>query len=500
MMPAGNLTRMVAANTLRSRRHFVLSAFGIVIGIATFVVFLASTEQVGTVLEKIFPVEQVQVVAPRASLLGKDISKKLDDAIVEKIRSRPEVERADPTSVVPRMALAFPAFGRGDFEGNDLKFEVGGFADGINADYVNDDDRTRELFKDWDAMIGDPKRVSCSPPPRDPDEEVIQSPRIRPKDGTADPLRYYNPCPQPDRYYCDDSDRTCHHRVPVVMSPTMIELYNGQFAKSHGLPIADVDFVKFVTARGGLNAMRFSVGLGLTTIAGSNTQISRRKVRRVEAVLVGISHKAMPIGMTMPIGYIQRWNREFLGEDAATAYSSIIVRLKDKNRIAVFAQWLQDDLDLRLEDSLGEKFATALFVIRLVLILISLVIITISSINIAHNFFMQVTERRRELGLLRAVGATQSDVLMVVLGEAALIGLIGGLLGLVLGIAVAAGVDWGSAHYLPRFPYKPTSWFHFKWWIVLGGLACSTGFSVLGGYLPARRASTMEPAQALTQN
>jgi len=133
-------------------------------------------------------------------------------------------------------------------------------------------------------------------------------------------------------------------------------------------------------------------------------------------------------------------------------------------------------------------------------VLISLVIITISSINIAHNFFMQVTERRRELGLLRAVGATQSDVLLVVLGEAALIGLIGGLIGLAIGVALAAGIDWGSAHYLPRFPYKPSSWFHFKWWIVAGGLVCSTGFSVLGGYLPARRASTMEPAQALTQN
>ena len=47
---------------------------------------------------------------------------------------------------------------------------------------------------------------------------------------------------------------------------------------------------------------------------------------------------------------------------------------------------------------------------------------------------MQVTERRRELGLLRAVGATQRDVRMVVLGEAALIGLIGGLLGVLLGI------------------------------------------------------------------
>jgi putative ABC transport system permease protein len=499
MMPARNLARMVVANTLRSRRHFILSAFGIVIGIATFVVFLASTEQVGTVLEKIFPVEQVQVVAPRASLLGKDISKKLDDSIVEKIRSRPEVDRADPTAVVPRMTLAFPAFGRGDFEGNDLKFEVGGFADGINPDFVTDDDRTRELFKDWDGIAGDPQRVACEPPPHDPLEEVIQSPPA-PKGKASRPGVYYNPCPKPDRYYCDEADRMCHHRVPIVMSPTMIELYNGQFAKSHGLPIADTDFVKFVTQRGGLSAMRFSIGLGLTTIAGTNANISQHKVRRVEGVLVGISHKAMPIGMTMPIQYIQRWNRDFLGEDAATAYSSIIVRLKDRNQIAVFSQWLQDELDLRLEDSLGEKFATALFVIRLVLVLISLVIITISSINIAHNFFMQVTERRRELGLLRAVGAAQIDVLMVVLGEAALIGLIGGLLGLLLGVVLASGVDWGSAHYLPRFPYKPDSWFHFKWWIVLGGLLCSTGFSVLGGYLPARRASTMEPAQALTQN
>jgi putative ABC transport system permease protein len=204
--------------------------------------------------------------------------------------------------------------------------------------------------------------------------------------------------------------------------------------------------------------------------------------------------------MTMPIQYIQRWNREYLGEEAATTYSSIIVTLSDRNQLAPFGQWLQDSLDLRLEDSLGEKFATVLFVIRLVLVLISLIIIAISAINIAHNFFMQVTERRRELGLLRAVGATQADVRRVVLGEAALIGLIGGVLGVLFGMAMAQGVDYASAHYLPRFPYKPTTWFHFKWWIVSGGLLCAAGFAVLGGYLPARKASKMEPAQALTQN
>ncbi|NVB84190.1 MAG: ABC transporter permease [Kofleriaceae bacterium] len=546
MMPIGNLSKMVVANTLRSPRHFVLSAFGIVIGIATFVVFLASTEQVSAVLEKIFPLEQVQVVAPRAVLGTLDVSKKLDDNIVQTILKRPEVKQA-----IPRMNLVFPAFGRGSFEGNDLKFEVGGFADGVDPSFVRDDPRIIELFKDWQSDEKDPHRIACVPPPKTDDDEVIQSPKAPPKgrqtkvptsngwdsqpapaptpqtppaDGSAATAapdsgsgsvavtpaptgayvagkngEYLNPCPEPDRYYCDEETLRCEHRVPIVMSPTMIELYNGQFAKSHGLPIADTDFVKFVTQRGGLGSMRFSIGLGQTTIAGSNTAI-KHKPRRVEGVLVGISHSAMPIGMTMPIQYIQRWNLQYMGEQAATTYSSIIVTLKDRNKIAPFAQWLQDKLDLRLEDSLGEKFATVLFVVRLVLVLISLIIIGISAINIAHNFFMQVTERRRELGLLRAIGATQSDVRMVVLGEAALIGLIGGLLGVLLGMAIAAGIDYASAHYLPRFPYKPATWFSFKWWIWGGGLACAAGFAVLGGYLPARRASTMEPAQALTQN
>src|ERR1043165_4916939 len=172
MMPVGKLSRMVVANTLRSPRHFFLSAFGIVIGIATFVVFLASTEQVGAVLEKIFPLEQVQVVAPRASLLGKDISKKLDDNIVKTILARQEVKAA-----VPRMSLAFPAFGRGSFERSALRFGVGGVADGVDPTYVQDYDRIKELFKDWMADDKDPHRVSCMPAPVSEEDEVIQSPQ-----------------------------------------------------------------------------------------------------------------------------------------------------------------------------------------------------------------------------------------------------------------------------------------------------------------------------------
>lgn len=585
MMPANNLVGMVLKNTVRSKRHFILSAFGIVIGIWWFVLFLALTQKAGTVLETIFPLDEVQVVAPRVSLLGKDASKRLDDSVVQLIASRPEV-----ASAVPRMNLAFPAAGRGDFEGTDLKFEVGGFADGVEPRYVReaaesdaqkadsgtDNKRIVELFKDWETVKDPTHDIACVPPPRDPREDIIQSPGKRPAAAAPDedtgwgpqipdpnagsgsaagsgsgsaagsdsgsgtgsganagptagsgsgsaagsgsgsgagapapsapakPEPYYNPCPDPDRYYCDDSERRCKHRVPIVLSSTVVELYNNQFAKSHGMPMADQNLVNMLIQQRGLSAMRFSVGLGFTTVAG--TGVSTKKApRRVEAVVVGVSSRAMPIGVTMPIEYIRRWNRDYLGEEAAGAYSSIIVKFKDRNQIAVFSEWIElpeakGGPGLRLEDQLGKKFATAIFVIRLLFLIISIAILVIAVINIGHNFYIQVSERRREIGIMRAVGATEMDVRLIMLGEAALIGIVGGLIGVGLAVALAAGADWYSANHLPPFPFKPDSWFSFETWIWLSGLMFSTVFCVLGGFLPARRAAKMEPAQALAQN
>lgn len=513
MMPARSLARIVVANTLRSPKHFALSAFGIVMGIAAFVFFLGLSAGVrAVILGKIFPLEQVQVVAPRASLLLAE--KRLDDSIVETIRQRPEVREA-----LPRMNLNFPAYGKGSFEGQELRFEVGGFADGIDAAFVGDSARTAELFRDWEALEQDRPKISCVPRPPDPDDDDYYLPAVPEPEPEPEPLPsagappaapaqpaappkpkgYKNTCPEPDLYYCDELTRTCARRVPVVVSPTLLELYNGQFAKSHGLPTINSDLAEFIVKRGGLGRMRFTIGLGSTIVSGSNARIDRTKRRRVEAQLIGISSKAMPIGMTMPLEYIRRWNREFLGEEAAGTYSSIIVTLKSKDQLAVFSQWLQDELGLRLEDSLGERFATAIFLVTSLFVLISFVIITISAINIAHNFFMQVSERRRELGILRAVGATRSDVRIMILGEAALIGLIGGALGISLAVGAGTVVDWASTAYLPRFPFKPTTYFSFESWIWASGLAFSTFFCILGGFLPARKAALLEPAQSLAQ-
>ena len=321
-------------------------------------------------LEKIFPVEQVQVVAPRASLLGKDITQ---EARRRDRQDDPDAPRGQRRAL-PRMSLSFPAFGRGDFEGNDLKFEVGGFADGIDPTFVRGrrsaDPRAVQGLGRATRTIRSTASPAQPPPVRTTARSSSRRGRVRryvppvpkaPAPGmpVIEPEpEYYNPCPRSrslllrrhrshvpppraDRDVADD-DRALQRPVREVARPAgrRHRLRQVRHPARWALGDAVLDRPR-ARRRSRARTRRSSTGHGASKACSS-----------------GSSSKAMPIGMTMPIQYIQRWNREFLGDEAATTYSSIIVTLKDQNEIAVFAQWLQDTLDLRLEDSLGEKFAT----------------------------------------------------------------------------------------------------------------------------------------------
>ena len=81
-----------------------------------------------------------------------------------------------------------------------------------------------------------------------------------------------------------------------------------------------------------------------------------------------------------------------------------------------------------------------------------------------------------------------------------IIGVVSGTLGSLFAWLASLGVDWALEHVAPKFPFKPDSLFNFEWWIFASAIGLSILFCVLGGLLPALRASRLEPAAALAQN
>jgi len=120
-----------------------------------------------------------------------------------------------------------------------------------------------------------------------------------------------------------------------------------------------------------------------------------------------------------------------------------------------------------------------------------------AAINITHTFLVIVSERRFEIGLMRALGATRSDIRRVVLGEAALIGLFGGLLGEALAYGASRLVNLAASEALTQVPFKPDDFFNHDPGVLGGALLFSILFCALGAYVPAKRASEVDPARVL---
>jgi putative ABC transport system permease protein len=147
----------------------------------------------------------------------------------------------------------------------------------------------------------------------------------------------------------------------------------------------------------------------------------------------------------------------------------------------------EEDVTVLTQDAVVSTFSQILGALTLALGAIAAISLSVAGIGIMNVMLVSVSERTREVGLLRAVGVAQGQVLAVFLTEAALLSAAGGLLGLATG--------WAAVRILVRiFPALPAT---PPLWAVAAALALSLGIGALFGLLPARRAARLDPVQAL---
>ncbi len=180
-------------------------------------------------------------------------------------------------------------------------------------------------------------------------------------------------------------------------------------------------------------------------------------------------------------------------------YDSATIRAADVSRANELSAQLRKDgyqvQSLELFVTAANRIVT---IVTMMFTMIGGIALLVATIGIANTMVMAIYERTREIGILKAMGASRAEVRQMFMLEAGFIGMIGGVFGLVIGWVLGLGLNQ-MIQIFSRYREQPI---HGKFFLVtpflaLGVIAFATFIGLLAGLLPAQRAARLDPLQAL---
>ena len=166
-------------------------------------------------------------------------------------------------------------------------------------------------------------------------------------------------------------------------------------------------------------------------------------------------------------------------------YSSVSVRVKNPGQIratedAIKKMGFNTFSILDATRSLQQFFA----VLDLFLGIFGSLALAVASIGIVNTLVMAILERRREIGIMKAIGASDGDVRKLFFAEAGAMGILGGFVGVALGWAIGQVINLGTNVYLKRQSLPPEHFWSVPWWLVGAAIVFAFIVSLAGGPLP----------------
>jgi putative ABC transport system permease protein len=123
--------------------------------------------------------------------------------------------------------------------------------------------------------------------------------------------------------------------------------------------------------------------------------------------------------------------------------------------------------------------------------------LVVASLGVINTLVMAILERRREIGILKALGAADRDVSRLFFVEAGAMGFFGGIFGVILGWIISRAINVGTNIYLAHRDLRAIAVTAVPWWMVIAAIAFSVIVSLAAGMYPAWRAARLDPVQAL---
>jgi len=273
---------------------------------------------------------------------------------------------------------------------------------------------------------------------------------------------------------------------PALVSKKILDIYNFTIAPTSGLPtVSEKDLS----------------GVDVTLLPGESTFFPQtgKTTNPVTARIIGFSDKTSLVGVTIPLEAVRQMNVQ-----RDPAYTDNYLRLHVQVDRAENVATVRDGINRLGLDAVSplEEIKTIsdnFLVVEIGLGLISLIILFVAGLMIANTFLSAVSERKHDIGLFRALGATRSDIRKLFLAEASVIGLIGGMTGIFIGAVGGLIINNLLLKALPEMSFKPDTLFIFNPLSLLFTLTLAIMLSTFFALIPAVTASRLNPLEALTK-
>jgi len=172
--------------------------------------------------------------------------------------------------------------------------------------------------------------------------------------------------------------------------------------------------------------------------------------------------------------------------------SAVALRVSDEMRRDRNLKVGEENFSVQTSEQLMRSIASILGIIQTLLVGIAAISLLVGGVGIMNTMYTSVLERTREIGVMKAIGARNYDVMAIFLVESGMLGLVGGLIGCVLGIGLARVVElYGTAAGFGMLQASITPE------LILFAAGFSFGLGCLSGLLPARAAAKLKPVEAL---
>jgi putative ABC transport system permease protein len=213
-----------------------------------------------------------------------------------------------------------------------------------------------------------------------------------------------------------------------------------------------------------------------------------------------VSGLMLPLPRTREINQ-QAWNAQrtvLRGRGSDSLYQTVTVkvtRAQHTQDVQAAVQKLGYSA-FSVNDTL-EGAKRAFLILDIILGLVGSIALAVASLGIMNTMVMSILERTREIGIMKAIGGSDSDVRRIFLIEASIIGFLGGIAGIILGWGVGRIINFGANYYIVQQGGTAGNLFALPIWLIAAALGFSVFVSLAAGAYPARRAARLDPIHAL---